>query len=141
MGDRRRRLDHGPLSVVPQFDLKVVESTDGAERVVKMMTTTAVVAQDTPILEAGDRMLDTGSALAMNAPRPIADDSPLVKARRSELRNTAIAAVSENSPVSSAARLDDGSAVVHRIVAVAGPARCRRHDHQVTAANQDLCIA
>lgn len=106
-----------------------------------MMTASSVVAQYTPVLEAGNGMLDAGSALAMNAPPAIADDAALAKARRSELRNTAIAAVSEDSPVSLAERFDDGSAVVHWIVAVAGPARCRRDDCQVTTADQDLCIA
>ena len=118
-----------------------MESTDGAERVVKMMTTAAVVAQYTPVLDAGNRMFDPCSALAMDAPYPVSYDSALAKARRSELHHPAIAAVSEDSSVGSAERLDDGAAVVHRIVAVAGPARCRSDNRQITAASQDLCIA
>jgi hypothetical protein len=101
----------------------------------------AVVAQDAPVLEPSDGVFAAGSAPAMMAPGPVADDPVTAKQRRHQLADATIATVGEHATLFSTQGLDPRATVVHRIVAVAGPAGGRRDDPEVTPTDQDLRIA
>jgi hypothetical protein len=103
-----------------------------------MVTATPVVPKALPVLEPCDRVFDASAALAMAAPGPIADDAVSAEPGRHELANPAVAAVGQHSAVVAAQRLDEGSAVVHRVVAIAGTTPGDRDDAQVAAACKEL---
>jgi hypothetical protein len=65
-----------------------------------------MVPQDTPVLEASDRVLDPCSPPAMSTPRAVAQDPSSAKHRRDELGDAAVAAVGEDATMLLAERLD-----------------------------------
>jgi hypothetical protein len=118
-----------------------VKICNGFDGVSEVTTTAAVIAEDTPVLEACDGVLDACSTSAMETPHAIADDSVLAKHGCDELGDTSIAAVGEDAPVRLAQRLDERAAVVQRIVAISGSSSDGGDDAEVSSANEELCVA
>lgn len=118
-----------------------MEEGDGIQGVLEMPRATAMVAQNSPVLQAGDRMLDPRAAAAMAAPGQVAQDAIAAEDRRDELGHAAVAAIGQNAPVVLAERLDRGATVVDGIVAIARSPGGRRDDAEVAAASQDLSVA
>jgi hypothetical protein len=83
-----------------------------------MTATTAMIAQDTPVLEASDGVLDPCSTSMMSTPCSVAQDPVPAKRRRDELGDAAVGTVGEDATVLLAERLDVRASVVHRVVAV-----------------------
>src|SRR5882672_9008664 len=106
-----------------------------------MTAATAMVAQDTPVLEASNRVLDPGSTSTMSAPRSVAQEPVTAKYRRDELGDSAIATVGKDAPMLLAERLDVRAAIVHRAVAVAGTIRGDGDDPQIASADDNLRVA
>jgi hypothetical protein len=88
-----------------------------------MAAATAMVPQDTPVLEASDGVLDPGSTSTMSAPCSVAQDPVRAKRRRDELGDAAVGTVGEDATVLLAERFDVRASVVHRVVAVAWTTR------------------
>jgi hypothetical protein len=86
--------------------LEVVKKCNGANGVIEMAATTAMVAEDAPVLESGDRVLHTGSPSAMAAPHTVTNDPVATKHRRRELRETTVGAICEHAFVRSTKRCD-----------------------------------
>ena len=86
-------------------------------------------------------MLDASSALAMSTPRSVSDDPVASKDRRDELRDTSIAAISQNTAMATAHRLDVGAAVVKRVVAVTRPAAVDADDAEILSTHEHLRVA
>ena len=100
-----------------------------------------MVPQDTPVLEPGDGVFDPGPPSTMSTPRSVAQDPTSAKYRRDELGDTAVAAVGKDATMLLAERLDARTAVVHRVVAVAGTTCGSGGDPQIASADDDLGIA
>jgi hypothetical protein len=118
-----------------------VKESDGLDRGGEMAAATSVITQDSPVLESGNGVLDTGTALAVLTPRPIADDPVLAEDRRDELWNAAVAAVGKDSLVVSAYGLDAGLSIVNDIVAISWTAGSHGDHAQIGAADDDLRVA
>ena len=114
---------------------------DGLQRDREVATAAAMVAQDAPVLQTGDRVLDPGTAASMAFPGPIAADPCALKDRCDELRDAAIASVSEDATVRLAQCLEMRAPVVNRIVAIARPAGGGGDDAQIAATGEDLRVA
>ncbi|MEO7733871.1 MAG: hypothetical protein ABIY55_23100 [Kofleriaceae bacterium] len=95
------------LRVVPQVDLEIVKERDGLERLVEVTSATSMIAQHTPALEPGDRVLDSRSPSSMSPPDTIADDSPAPKPRDLEVGHTSVATVREDATMVLASRFED----------------------------------
>ena len=121
--------------------MEIVEEGDGTDSVGNVSTATAMITQDTPVLEPGDGVLDASPAPAMTAPRLVAEDPVASKGRRHELGNAAIATVGEDASVLLTACFDARSAIVRGIVSVAWTAGGDRNDAQIAPANEDLRVA
>jgi hypothetical protein len=106
-----------------------------------VLRTSAMVAQDSPVLQAGDGVLDASAAAAVASPRAVAQDAPAAEDRCDQLVDAAVTAVGQDASVEAAECLDRGAAVVHRIVAIAGATGGRGDDAEIAAARQDLGIA
>jgi hypothetical protein len=106
-----------------------------------MTATTAMIAQDAPVLEASDGVLDPGSTSTMATPCSVSQDPVSAKPRRDELGDSAVSTVGEHATMLLAKRLDVRSAVVHRVVAVAWATCDRVDDSQIAPADQDLGVA
>lgn len=118
-----------------------MEDSDRAQGDGKMAGASAVIAEDAPVLEASDDVLDAGSAAAVATPSTVTQDAVPAKARRDELGNTAVATIGEDAPVLLAERRNRGFSIVHRIVAIAWTARGGGDDPQIAPTREDLCVA
>ena len=89
-----------------------MEDGDGVERVGEVLRTAAMVAQDSPVLQAGDGVLDSSAAPTMATPRAVAQDAPATEDRRDQLGNAAVTPVGQYAPVVPAEGLDHGATMV-----------------------------
>jgi hypothetical protein len=83
-----------------------VQGAHGTEGVIEMMPPASVVAEDPPVLEPGDRVLDSRSSPSMNSPAPVAYDATASEARRAQFLDAAVAAIGEHTSVRPAQNLD-----------------------------------
>jgi hypothetical protein len=65
--------------------VQVVKKRDCSNRVFEVATMSAVIAEDAPVLESREHVLDTRSPLAMAAPPPVAHDLVPTELRCTEL--------------------------------------------------------
>jgi len=79
-----------------------VKTRDGAERRLKVTSATAMIAQDAPVFEPGDRVLDACPATTVGSPNGITEDSAPAKSRSDQLGYAAVAAVGEDAALGSA---------------------------------------
>jgi hypothetical protein len=79
--------------------VEIVKEGDGFQRGGEMTRTAAMVAQHSPVLQPCDRMFDPGTPSPVASPGAIAADPVALEHRRDELRDAAIAAVSEDAGV------------------------------------------
>jgi hypothetical protein len=100
--------------------VEVVKEGDRLERIREVTAAPAMVAQDTPVLEASNRVLDSGSTPTMSTPRSVAQDPRPAKHRRDEF-GAAISAVGKDATMLLADCLDVRAAVVHRSLRLPGP--------------------
>jgi hypothetical protein len=100
-----------------------------------------VVAQDSPLLEARDGVLDPSAPPPVAPPGGVSHDSIASKHGGDELGDAAVAAVCEHAAVTAAQLLDDAAPVVHRIVAVAGTSTGDGDDAPVGVTDEDLQVA
>ena len=107
----------------------------------KVVATTSMIAEDAPILEPGDGVLDTGSSAAVAAPGGVATYTTADKPRGHELVDASIAPVGEHPSMTPAQAFDGGAAVVDWIVPIARPTRFGGDHVKVRSADQDLGIA
>ena len=114
---------------------------DGLERISEVTAATAMVSQDTPVLETSNCVLDPGSASTMSAPPAVAQDLVSAKHRCDELGDGAVSTVGQDATMLLAARFDGGASVVHRVVAVAWTARGGGDDPKIAATDQHLGVA
>jgi hypothetical protein len=91
-----------------------VEEADRAERGLQVASTSAMIAEDTPVLESGDRVLDPCSATPVPSPPMIADDAIALKSRCNKLRDPSVSAVGEHPSVALTPRLYGGRSMVAR---------------------------
>ena len=87
-----------------------------------------MVAQDTPVLEASNRVIDPGSTSTMATPPSVTQDLSSAKDRGDELGNSAVRTVGKGAAMLLAERLDGRVTVVHDIVAVARATRSDGED-------------
>ena len=83
-----------------------MEEGHGVERVNQVASTTSMVAEDAPILQPSDRVLDPGAAPSVSAPGSVAHDAVVSEHGRHELDHAPVAAIGEHSTVSSTQLLD-----------------------------------
>jgi hypothetical protein len=81
-----------------------VQKDDCPQGVGEMTRASAMVSEDSPILEPSDSVLYAGATSAMSAPSMIANDQISAKHGYHELGNPAIPTVSENATVLPAER-------------------------------------
>jgi hypothetical protein len=139
-GSRRARSPDRTLRLVPHFDLKVVQESHGCERLVQVSASSPMVAQDAPVLEPGDGMLDTSPPLSMVTPPVVTHEPVLAKARCHELVHTPVAAIGEYPSMLARETRQVGASVMIRIVAVAWATCGGRHDEQVAVTYQQLRV-
>ena len=82
-----------------------------------------MIAQDAPIFEPGDGVLDARPTSTVATPRGVSNDAATREAWCNELVDASIAAVGENATVVLGQLLDDRAAVVNGVVTVAWSAR------------------
>lgn len=104
----------------------------------EMTPTLPVIAQDPPLLEPRDHVLDPRATPAMSPPRVVPHDPVATKHGRDELVDASIAAIGEYAAVQAAQTLDETASVVHRIVAIAGASTRDRDDTAVGVTDEDL---
>jgi hypothetical protein len=95
-----------------------VEEGDGGDGMREVASAPTMIAEDPPVLEAGDGVLDASAAPAMPTPGAIADDTIPSEDGDAKAADTAVSAVRENATMPKAQRLD-GS----------GPGRCDSRAH------------
>ncbi len=100
-----------------------------------------MVAQDSPVLEACDGVLDASAPLAVPPPGGIPHDAASAKPWRHELVDATVSAVGEDPPVLSTQDLDRGAAVMNGVVAVSWSAARDRDDAAIVVRDQDLDVA
>ena len=76
-----------------------MEERDGVERVSQMASTASMVAEDSPVLQLGNRVLDPGTASSMSAPGSVAHAAALSKHGRYELGDAPVTAIGEHPPM------------------------------------------
>ena len=86
-------------------------------------------------------MLHACAPTTMRSPGSVAEDAPPTKPRRHELAHAAVPTIRQYVSVLLAEPFDDGSAVVDRVIAIAGPPGGDRQDSAITATNQHLRVA
>ena len=79
--------------------MEIVQEGDRLKGVREMTATTAMIAQDAPVLEASDGVLDPGSTSTMAAPCSVSKDPVPAKRRRDELGDSAVSTVGEHATV------------------------------------------
>lgn len=121
--------------------MEVVEEGDGPDGVVYVSSATTKITEDTPVLQPSDCVLDARPPSAMTAPGVVAENPVASKARRDELGDAAIAAVSQDASMLLTASFDARTAIVHAIVSIAWTASADRNDTQIAAADEHLGIA
>src|ERR1043165_666916 len=87
------------LKVVPQFGLEVVEHRDCAKRCDEVVTSTAMVSQDPPVLQPRDGVLHACTAMPMASPDLVANDAIALEPGRRKFGNATVAAVGEHLTV------------------------------------------
>ena len=118
-----------------------MENGNSLDRCGEVTTAAAMIAQDAPVLQASDGVLDARSAVAMATPRSIAHDPATAKHRCDELGYAAIATVGQDAAMLLAERLDRRTAVVDRVVAIAGPTGRGGDDPEIAPPDEDLRVA
>ena len=99
-----------------------------------------MVAQDAPVLEPGDGVLDTSPPLSMAMPLVVTHEPVLAKARCHELVHTPVAAIGEYPSMLARETRQVGASVMIRIVAIAWATCGGRHDEQVAVTDQQLRV-
>lgn len=114
---------------------------DRSYRLEKPRSAPAVVAENTPVFESGNRMLDACPPPTMSSPASVSRDAATTKPGRNELGNSAVRAVRKHTSVKPREPLDLASTVVNRIVAIPGAAAADRDHAEVRTADQNLYVA
>ena len=71
-----------------------------------MVAAASVVAEDAPILEPCDGVLDSRSTSTVDSPASVADDAAIAKQGRAQLGDASVSTVCENSAVGLAQGLE-----------------------------------
>ncbi|MFO0584143.1 MAG: hypothetical protein U0229_17860 [Anaeromyxobacter sp.] len=114
---------------------------DGSHGCREMVAASAVVAEDAPVLEASEGVLDASPAAAMATPGAISNDPVAPEDGDAKASDAAVPAVGKHAPVLEAERLDFGATKVKRVVPVAWTAGERGHDAPVSPAHEHLSVA
>ena len=114
---------------------------DRANRIEEDTASSAMVAQDAPVLEPRDRVLDPSASLSMPPPRLVSDDPILVKSRRSQFRDSSIAAIGKHAPVLATACLDARAAIVNGVVSIPRSTTGHFENAKIRATSEHLRVA
>ena len=118
-----------------------MENGDCLDRCGEVATASAVITQNTPVLEARNGVLDAGSAATMATPGSIAHDAAAAKHRCDELGDAAITAIGQDAAMLPAQHLDRRATVMDGIVAVTRPACRGGDDLEIAPLDEDLRVA
>jgi len=118
-----------------------VKEGDGLEGIGEVTAATAIVSQNTPVLETSNGVLDPGSTSTMSTPPVVAHDLVSAKHRCDELWDAPVSTVGQDATMLLAARFDGRASVVHRVVAVAWTTRSGGDDPKIASADQHLGVA
>lgn len=113
----------------------------GRDGVRYVTSAASVVAQCAPVLQTGQDVLDASAPAPMTPPRSVAHHRAAPKPRRYELTDPARPTIREHPSVMAAEVCHHGSAVAHRIVAMARPAGMNRDHASVPPTDQHLRVA
>jgi len=102
---------------------------------------TAMVPQDTPVLETSNGVFYPRSSTTMSTPCSVAQDPTSAKRRRDQLGDATVAAIGKDATMLLAECLDARASVVYGAVAVAWTARRGGGNPQIASADEDLRVA
>jgi hypothetical protein len=122
------------------LDAKVVDDCNCPRSCDKVLSTTSMITQDSPVFQTSQRVLDTSATTTVTTPVCITNDAVATESRRDELVDASIATVGKDASVHRAELLDDAIAIVNDIVAVAGATATNSDDFEI-ASDDDLEVA
>ena len=105
------------------------------------MASAPVISKDSPVFEACDGVLDASPSTTMHPPGTISHDAVLAEARRSQLGDSAVPAIGQDTTMCLAEALDRGASIVNDVIPIPWTAGDGCDHGEVASTNQDLRIA
>lgn len=113
-----------------------MEDCNGADRVNELMTAPSVIAKNSPVLEAGDCMLDACTTFTVAPPHRISNDPPLTKSRDDELGDASVATIGKYATMVLAQGLDGRASIMNGIITIARSTSRDGYDVEIGAPHE-----